>query len=209
MYEPPQWPEGERPQESEASNLPESEAPEAQPGVTQEGEYEQSYDLRGHPENSASRSAARRLRKAQNDILATIGVCVSVDKDGKLVPSSSIDSGKEQREMQRLASIISENEFGFWLSAGQAAALLLASSFPTCIRQRLEVRYQKSPPSLLLMTCTRLSQSGLILHFWMPYASNCGILVHGRPSSPGFPRPYYSIYSTLPASSPLWSFRTG
>lgn len=111
----------------------------------------QSYDLRGHPENRTSRANARRLRRAQNDILTTIGVCVSVDKDGKLVPSSSIDSDKQERELKKLASIISENEFGFWLSAAQAAVLLLTSSCAMCIRQRLEVRLQNHQHGLSLI----------------------------------------------------------
>ena len=140
-YELPQWPDGERPQELDAPNVSVSDAPEAQPGGGAEGEYVQSYDLRGHPENQTSRANARRLRRAQNDILATIGVCVSVDKDGKLVPSSSIDSDKEERETKKLASIVSENEFGFWLSAAQAAALVLTSSAATCIRLRVEVSH--------------------------------------------------------------------
>ncbi len=35
----------------------------------------QQYDSRGHPTNPASRARARSLIRAQNDVLATIGVC--------------------------------------------------------------------------------------------------------------------------------------
>ena len=38
--------------------------------------YVQQYDERGRPTNTVSRSMARNLIRAQNDVLATVGVCV-------------------------------------------------------------------------------------------------------------------------------------
>ncbi|MCJ1251174.1 hypothetical protein MMC30_008405 [Trapelia coarctata] len=172
-YELPQWPEGDRPQESNTPDVSASEAPRGQPGVAEEGEYVQSYDLRGHPENQTSRANARRLRRAQNDILTTIGVCVSVDKDGKLVPSSSMDSDKEEREKNKLASIISENEFGFWLSAAQAAALLLTSSCATCIRQDVETFPHFSEFSFLGLIQLQLRYKGLLRTFFSGFPAAC------------------------------------
>ncbi|KAF2454881.1 hypothetical protein BDY21DRAFT_423417, partial [Lineolata rhizophorae] len=40
------------------------------------GHYVQLYDERGHPYNPRTRQAARDMRRAQNDVLAAVGVCV-------------------------------------------------------------------------------------------------------------------------------------
>lgn len=43
-------------------------------GLAPSGPYVQLYDERGHPINPTSRALGRRIRQAQNDVLAAIGV---------------------------------------------------------------------------------------------------------------------------------------
>lgn len=140
--------------------------PASEPGYIRRGqqettagksdEYVQCYDTRGHPENRGSRSHARRSRRAQNDILTTVGVCVSVDKNGQLVPASSVGAVKEQLEMKGVLSVVTENEFGFWLGAAEVAFTALSASCITGLRLRLEVRYLSSFPASVLICCARL-----------------------------------------------------
>ena len=101
--------------------------------------YIQQYDDRGHPENLESRSARRKALRAQNDVLATVGVCVSVDKDGKLVPSSRVGVTSENMESERLRNIALENESGFWLAAANHMLLPVTAICLEGLRMRLEV----------------------------------------------------------------------
>lgn len=152
-YEVPERPQREELEDGEALlvNTLGNDGPDEQAVVRSE-EYLQQYDIRGHPENPSSRSAARRSRWAQNDILATIGVCVSVntngmcvsiDTNGKLVPTSAINSSKESAESQKVDKIVMENEFGFWLGCIDVGALELSTHFLASLRQRFQVRQMK------------------------------------------------------------------
>ncbi|KAI9681654.1 MAG: hypothetical protein M1829_000853 [Trizodia sp. TS-e1964] len=74
-YEPP-----ERPAETSTP-----EAPSSPPSTNTLGtfgnqfhNYVQKYDSRGRPVNPASRAMSRILIRAQNDVLATVGVCVGI-----------------------------------------------------------------------------------------------------------------------------------
>ncbi|KZF24601.1 hypothetical protein L228DRAFT_99956 [Xylona heveae TC161] len=78
-------------------------------------DYVQLYDHRGHPTNPASKASARTLIKAQNDVLATVGVCVGVQGDGKLTsPSTKLEdlSGSERAKVKL---VMEENEVGLWI----------------------------------------------------------------------------------------------
>ena len=100
--------------------------------------YVQQYDYRGHPENQASRAAARRSRRAQNDVLSTVGVCVGVDANGqptKLPP----DGPKTQRaEKEEIESVMRENEIGLFIAAADNGIFHLAINFAYGLRNRLQ-----------------------------------------------------------------------
>ena len=102
--------------------------------------YIQHYDVRGHPENSSSRSAARRSRHAQNDVLATVGVCVNVDKNGKLVTASALDLSFENKRLENLHEIASENLIGIWLGIAVNLVHYSSTFFVEGVRERLLVR---------------------------------------------------------------------
>ncbi|MCJ1471836.1 hypothetical protein MMC13_000477 [Lambiella insularis] len=138
-YEPPDWPEGEKPQDMDASQPDNTDSTQQETIVDRSDDYVQHYDTRGHPENRASRSQARQSRRAQNNILETVGVCVSVDKHGRLVPASSISMAKEQSEMNGIRSLINENENGFWLGSAEVAFFALSASCVAGLRLRVEV----------------------------------------------------------------------
>ena len=108
--------------------------------LTSPEEYVQHYDTRGHPENRSSRSLARRARRAQNDILTTVGVCVFVDKNGRRIPVPSEDPKNKQLERNEILSVISESEFGFWLGAAEGSLWPLLLNGLGAMRLRLEVR---------------------------------------------------------------------
>ena len=107
---------------------------------TESIEYVQHYDVRGHPENSPSRSAARRSRRAQNDVLATVGVCVNVDKNGKLVTASSLDSSFDKAKVKKLQEIATENLVGIWLGVVVNLVNFLSTFFVEGLRERFQVK---------------------------------------------------------------------
>ncbi|KAL9122331.1 MAG: hypothetical protein Q9187_001104, partial [Circinaria calcarea] len=135
-YEPPGWPEGQTQQRADISQDLGSNPIQPSSPSAAAPQYFQQYDVRGHPENPTSRSALRRSRKAHNDVLATVGVCVNVDKNGRLV--SATDTTLTCAERKVLYSIAVENEVGFWLGASTAIFACFAA-FPQGLRQRLQV----------------------------------------------------------------------
>ncbi|MCJ1405645.1 hypothetical protein MMC11_008874, partial [Xylographa trunciseda] len=137
-YEPPEWQDGERPKDEETDKLQEVVDATGPTNLATPGEYVQHYDTRGHPENRSSRSLARRSRRAQNDILTTVGVCVTVDKNGRRVPPASVSLESEQLERKRILSVISESEFGFWLGAAEGSLWPLLMNGFGALRLRLE-----------------------------------------------------------------------
>jgi hypothetical protein len=114
-------------------------------------DYVQSYDHRGHAENRASRLLLRRSRIARNDVLATVGVCVSTDIDGRVNPTSAVSQAREEEKLQ---SVISENEVGLWISAGDAIVTVMATNFVTALRQRIQVRLSRCCNALMLTIAT-------------------------------------------------------
>ncbi|MCJ1435956.1 hypothetical protein MMC27_005332 [Xylographa pallens] len=137
-YEPPLWQDGERPHDEESTKVQEEVDATEQTNLTSPEEYVQHYDTRGHPENRSSRSLARRARRAQNDILTTVGVCVFVDKNGRRIPPPSEDPKNIQLERDEILSVISESEFGFWLGAAEGSLWPLLLNGLGALRLRLE-----------------------------------------------------------------------
>ena len=138
-YELPEWPEGERPSDNsraqdraEAADLTDEESRLA-------GDYVQLYNIRGHPENPGSRTNARRARRAQNDVLATVGVCVSTDKSAKSQLAAVTKSASDGPQTQKITQIIKENECGYWLSMSHDVASYVLQYWLVCLRDRLQV----------------------------------------------------------------------
>lgn len=99
--------------------------------------YRQQYDRRGYPENSTSRALSRQSRRAINDILTTVGVCVGVDANGhrRAVHDGSIPA----LDKSKVAGIIRENEMGMLVGFTEAALDDLAGMGTTGLRYRLQV----------------------------------------------------------------------
>ena len=101
------------------------------------GFYQQQYDRKGYPENSTSRALSRQSRRAINDILTTVGVCVGVDADGQTRPVH--DSIKAALDKPKVAGIIRENEIGMLVGFNKAALDKLTGIGITGLRCRLQV----------------------------------------------------------------------
>lgn len=101
-----------------------------------ENGYVQQYDSRGHPENRRSKAAARRFRKAQNDVLTTIGVCVVVDSQGRI---SQKKSRQPDVVAKQIAAIEKENRFGLGLAMADDIVFHVSSLFLENLRTRLQV----------------------------------------------------------------------
>ena len=94
----------------------------------------QQYDARGNPESKASRDAARRSRRALNDILATAGICVPV-KDAK----NFLEKRQNAIELERRNAEDFEEDIGFWLQMVDSFAQWLVGHVLTGIRLRILV----------------------------------------------------------------------
>ncbi|MCJ1253134.1 hypothetical protein MMC24_000941 [Lignoscripta atroalba] len=101
-------------------------------------DYVQHYDVRGHPENTESRDVARRSRRAQNDVLSTIGVCVNVDRNGRLLAASSSRLAGNSMETFKILSIKHENGIGLCLSAVDLVMFFFATVSTLGLKNRLQ-----------------------------------------------------------------------
>ncbi|CAD6590079.1 MAG: hypothetical protein ASARMPREDX12_004181 [Alectoria sarmentosa] len=100
------------------------------------GSYQQQYDRKGYPENSASRALTRQSRRAINDVLTTVGVCVGVDADGQIRPV--YDGSIVALDKSKVTGIIRENEIGLLIGFTEAALDDLARMSTTGLRYRLQ-----------------------------------------------------------------------
>lgn len=96
--------------------------------------YVQQYDARGHPTNPSSRSLFRSLIHAQNDVLATVGVCVGVRNANKAESGPLFKSEKEHIE-----SVMHENEVGLVVSTVDIGLLFVATWWIVGMRNRMQV----------------------------------------------------------------------
>lgn len=99
--------------------------------------YQQQYDRKGYPENSASKALIRQSRRAINDILTTVGVCVGVDANGQIRPVH--DGSIAALDKSKVTGIIRENEIGMLVGSTEAALDDLAGMCTTGLRCRLQV----------------------------------------------------------------------
>ena len=105
------------------------------------GSYQQQYDRKGYPENATSRALSRQSRRAINDILTTVGVCVGVDTDGQIRPVH--DGRTAALDQSKITSVIRENEIGLLVGFAEAALHDLAGMCITGLRYRIQVRGRK------------------------------------------------------------------
>lgn len=133
---------------SAAPELPETQDPSFAQG------YVQQYDARGYPENSASRALARASRRAQNDILSAVGVCVGVGKDGKprAVPKDTSQARRIERE--NVNAVRQENEIGLFIAAADNGLLHMATNFAAGLRNRLQASSSAHAPPFGSLTAT-------------------------------------------------------
>ena len=105
--------------------------------------YRQQYDRRGYPENPGSRALIRQSRRAQNDVLETVGVCINAevvdaaDKSHGFGPNMRLDRGK-------LRAVIRENTVGLSLSAIELPLVVLTSISLVGLKCRLSVSQSSS-----------------------------------------------------------------
>ena len=100
-------------------------------------EHVQEYDARGNPENRASRDAAKRSRRALNDILAAAGICVPV-KDAQAFLQNRQDAlDAKYSEVEAVSKV--EEEIGFWLQMADSFGQWLVSHIFTGLRLKLLV----------------------------------------------------------------------
>ena len=101
-------------------------------------EYHQHYNTRGYPENRDSRQLARRNRHAQNDILTTIGVCVSVDEEGQ-AQSNLPPGAKTPAERKQASVIIEEHWYGSMIGSISEMSAEAASLWILFLSKRMQV----------------------------------------------------------------------
>lgn len=104
------------------------------------GDYVQLFDEGGHPENPVSNAAARRLRRAQNDVLETVGVVVRKEKMKQ-------DPWQKVANKQKMNLLEEENISGTLFRYLDRLTLAGCSWWLVSLRRRLTVR-----PSQLWMT---------------------------------------------------------
>ncbi|KAL9129916.1 MAG: hypothetical protein Q9217_001764 [Psora testacea] len=97
-----------------------------------DSDYVQKYDSKGYAINTASIDLKRRMTHAQNDVLATVGVCAKVD--------SSTGSRKSRSAMDksRVEIVKNENESGLLVSTVDVTVMTLIEPWAVGLRQRLQ-----------------------------------------------------------------------
>ncbi|KAI9795355.1 MAG: hypothetical protein M1833_007203 [Piccolia ochrophora] len=111
---------------------PVNDTQDASPNASEQ--YVQQYDARGHPTNPASRSLVRSQIRAQNDVLATVGVCVGVKNANKQTDSQP----RFKSEKEHLDSIMRENEIGLVVSTTDLGLHFFGTWWIHGLRNRLQ-----------------------------------------------------------------------
>ena len=83
-----------------------------------------------------SKGLMRQSRRAQNDVLTAIGVCVRVDKNGQPITNSKEDDPELSPALQ---ATLKENDYGLFLATADWALFYLADLCLLDLRQRLQV----------------------------------------------------------------------
>lgn len=102
-------------------------------------EFRQRYNRRGYPINPESRAFGRTSRRAQNDVLSTVGICVGTLEDGRPVDAALALSIISKEDKDRIELIRKENETGLILSAATEGLLFLSIWCISSLRKRIQV----------------------------------------------------------------------
>ncbi|KAI4286290.1 MAG: hypothetical protein L6R38_000056 [Xanthoria sp. 2 TBL-2021] len=109
---------------------------QSQPPSQGDDPYIQQYDNRGYPQNIRSRTLSRRSRRAQNDVLATVGVLLSPDHFVQETPHAKRQS--EPSSVQTQQDVAAESELGYTLYNTYLALDIFSHSRMTCARHRIQ-----------------------------------------------------------------------
>lgn len=105
--------------------------------VLQDG-YVQRYTDQARPENPVTNELNRQSRRAQNDVLATVGACQCVDKEGNPIPSST---NTDMLGPSSARLIEEENNIGLHLLGADWLLFSLSNLCLLGLRQRLQVSH--------------------------------------------------------------------
>lgn len=124
---------------AEESNVQTNTASSDRVHSDEASEYVQQYDSRGRPENSTSRRLTRRFRRAQNDVLANVGVCEGIDAEGqpKTHPRTSLQL--KPLDEAKIKMILRENQVGQCLSFVYFVLCFTTQMWITSLRNRVQV----------------------------------------------------------------------
>ncbi|KAI9871875.1 MAG: hypothetical protein M1830_002347 [Pleopsidium flavum] len=98
----------------------------------------QRYNRRGYPINPESRAFARTSRRAQNDVLSTVGICVGVHEDGRPADAPFTLGRASKRDAARIESVRKENEIGLLMSAASHGIFFLSHWWIVGVNNRIQ-----------------------------------------------------------------------
>ncbi|KAI4102317.1 MAG: hypothetical protein LQ339_004672 [Xanthoria mediterranea] len=93
-----------------------------------DGLYIQQYDNRGYPQNPGSRALSRRSRRAQNDVLATVGVLLYPDQFAQETPHAQKQSEPSSAQTQQDVAV--DSILSYTLYDTYLALDILSHSYP-------------------------------------------------------------------------------
>ena len=98
----------------------------------------QQYDSRGYPQNLVSRLLSRQSRRAQNEVLASVGICIGKDRGDKPMKSMSLDQ-RSSAKKSNIEGVRRENGVGLLITAVDLGLFCLASACFLGLRHRMQV----------------------------------------------------------------------
>ncbi|MCJ1261404.1 hypothetical protein MMC22_001268 [Lobaria immixta] len=113
--------------------------------------YVQQYDSRGYPQNLASRRLVRQARRAQNDVLADVGILQSVDENGHEI-RSQLKIRRHAIDKAKVTDVRRENEIGLLIAAADLGLFCLANACLLGLRHRMQAfRFYTGVPVLEIL----------------------------------------------------------
>ncbi|KAK9595017.1 hypothetical protein V6Z93_004800 [Aspergillus fumigatus] len=113
--------------------------------------YVQHYDERGHPINPDSKNFGRELRRAKNDILSTMGIVVSDDRNASA-----------PNEQQKIDTIAAENDYGLIMATFDQVAVFLSSWWTSSLTGRIQTFKSYTNVPLLGIISRERSSMGIM-----------------------------------------------
>ena len=100
--------------------------------------YQQQYDSSGYPENLESKALSRQYRRAHNDVLEMVGICVGVQAEGQPIKSRLDSQRKPTLEKSAVDSVVRENEVGLLVLSADTSLLYLSNMCISGLKHRLQ-----------------------------------------------------------------------